>query len=867
MVRTEKVLLLFLIVKTIVFSVPEEAYIELEMKGQKNEFYRVLLDEETEEIYLGIGDFIDFAKIEDLKFDKKSLRIKGNLDREKTIDIRLPKDGLIETEDDVYIKLDDFKKYFLIPDTSWDSERYLLNLYPEFKTARQYKMELNNQRSLLAMAKKEQELEETGDYIQKEKALISPGIFKISYNNADIEENDYSIDLDYGTQLFYGEFQISQKVYPESELDYIRLQYAEVFGNYYLTFGDFYLESDVIFDAEKDLRGVSFSKNEFYGVRVNNRTIIEGEAYNANLVELYRNGSLDDYQIMTGNTFRFDAINLSSTDKYTIKIFYRDGREETKNIYILGNQNILNKGENDFVLQVGEGVEDKKLQSLIKYSHGLTKDLTLTVGSSILENREGDKYDIAEGGFAYRFGLEEYPTLLSGTALEDFNSNELNFKGVLEQVLPSSTNITFRYEDYGVYTSERLRKEKSYNIDLSKGFKRMSGSVGYFKSNYEDDDLYQIYLNLDYDLTRNVRLSLSNEYYKFSTRSDGITDKVEGYGSQAKVNYSGISGFNAILEGKVGYEQNDMVEDEIKLGVIKNPSETGFFSSVDASFEVGHSREKGTFFEMRFTYIFDDNIYIEFPDIRSDNGGTQVGGRIQKSFYLGNPLLKINNNDVTDGWVEGKVFVDENSNGIIDGDETEYEGAEVISSGGSSVVKENGKYIIGNISSKEIHEVEVNRESIDPMLIQGKEIIKYKGATSSGVKVDIPLVPVSMISGFVEANSDMEERKYIGVLSGLDIILKRGGEEISRTAAEIDGYYYFENISPGDYSVEIVPTSKRYNGTYDKKEIKVKVKSGREGDYYEDNNFLVESVEIVEDKIEEDSAEENKEEGVDEKAV
>ncbi|MEG1183987.1 hypothetical protein, partial [Cetobacterium sp.] len=102
MVRTEKILLGFLIARTIIFSAPEEAYIELEMKGQRNEFYRVLLDEETEELYLGIGDFIDFSKIEDLKFDKKSLRIKGNLDREKIIDIKLPKEGLIETEDDVY---------------------------------------------------------------------------------------------------------------------------------------------------------------------------------------------------------------------------------------------------------------------------------------------------------------------------------------------------------------------------------------------------------------------------------------------------------------------------------------------------------------------------------------------------------------------------------------------------------------------------------------------------------------------------------------------------------------------------------------------------------------------------------------------
>lgn len=149
--------------------------------------------------------------------------------------------------------------------------------------------------------------------------------------------------------------------------------------------------------------------------------------------------------------------------------------------------------------------------------------------------------------------------------------------------------------------------------------------------------------------------------------------------------------------------------------------------------------------------------------------------------------MKINNNNVTDGWVEGKVFVDENSNGIMDENEDIYEGAEVIASGGTSSVKKNGKYIIGNISNKDIHMVEVNKETIDPMLIQGKEQIKFKGVISSGVKVDIPLVPVSMITGVVGNGEGTDEREYNSMLAGLNVILKKGDEEIGRTQPEIDG--------------------------------------------------------------------------------
>ena len=871
MKRLEKIILIYCILKSTIFSAtPEEAYIELEMKGQKNEFYRVLMDEETEEIYIGIGEFIDFSRMENIKFDRKRMRVKGNLDLEKEIDVKIPKESSIEMDEDIFIKLEDLKKYFHISNSDWDEERYILNLYPDFKTTKEYQAELNNKRSILAMAKKEAELEKKGEYIKKEGSLLSPGILKVSYINSDFEENDYGIDIDYGTELLYGAFQISQKIYPESSLEYIRLQYAEVFGSYYLNFGDFYLESDTIFDVERSMRGISFSKNEYYGIRVDNRTIIEGEAYNANLVELYRNGTLDDFQMITGNNFRFDVVNLSSTDKYTLKIYYRDGREETKDIYVLGNQNILNKGETDFVFQLGEGKDDKKNQYLGEFKYGLTKDLTLITGLSLLENKKGNKYDVLEAGAAYRFGLEEYPTLVSGTVLEDFNSKELNFKGTGEQKLPYNTYMTVRYEKYQDKTAERLNKDYSYNIDLSKGFRKLAGSVGYFRNSYEADDLHQIYLSLDYTLSRNVRVSLSNEYYKYSTPNDDPT-KVQGYGTEGKITYSGIDGIVAVLEGRVNYEENKMIEDEIKFGVAKAPSEKGFFRNVDAAFEVGHSRERGTFFEVRFTYIFDGNIYVEFPDIRKEDNKTRIGGRVEKSFYLGNPLLPINNNSVTDGWVEGKVFVDENANGIMDENEEIYEGSEIMTSGGTGVAKENGKYIIGNISNKDIHTIEVNRETIDPMLIQGKEIIKFKGAISSGVKVDVPLVPVSMITGVIENNETSDEREYNGVLAGVDVILKKDNEEIKRTQPEIDGYYFFEDILPGDYVVELVSSSKRYKGDFDKQKIEIKIKTGREGDYYEDNNFLVKNIEIVEDEIldeeekPEELAQENTQEEEDEK--
>ncbi|MGL5951146.1 MAG: carboxypeptidase-like regulatory domain-containing protein, partial [Cetobacterium sp.] len=140
-----------------------------------------------------------------------------------------------------------------------------------------------------------------------------------------------------------------------------------------------------------------------------------------------------------------------------------------------------------------------------------------------------------------------------------------------------------------------------------------------------------------------------------------------------------------------------------------------------------------------------------------------------------------------------------------------------------------------------------------------------KGAISSGVKVDIPLVPVSMISGYIESDTSIDEKRYGGLIANLDVVLKKGDEEIKKSVTEIDGYYFFEDILPGEYTVEIIPNSRRYKGEFDKKELKVAVKTGREGDYYEDNNFLVKSIELIEDEILD--SEENIEEGLKDEEV
>lgn len=835
------IIAIFMIFTTSIFAQPEEAYVELRANGMKNEFYKILLDEENGDIYLGIESLIDFFGLENLNFNKNRYTVKGNLDNSITVDYKISKNNVINIDDDSYIPLDEIKKIFHITKSHFDEERFTLELNLKFKTKLDYALELNKTKRVLALSKREKEMEEEEIYIQEKAKLISPGILKLSYSKADMEESDYSFGIDYGTQLLYGEFTLGQKIVPESNLDYIRLKYRDVIKNDFLTLGDFYLENTTLFDTEKSLRGLSLSKNENYGFTRFNSTIIEGEAFNANVVELYRNGLLEDFELLSGrNNFYFNVPTVSSMDRYSIKISYNDGRTEYKEISIIGSNNVLLKGDSDYLLQVGEGVDYKKKQYLAKYKYGVTKNLTLGSGISYLENKDGEKYQVYEGSFATRRNSKDYPTLFSGNIKKGIANSDINFETSIEQQLGRNTSINAKYEKYGPYISEAIKADEIYSISFNKVISRLSGSVGYIRQTYDSLKFEKYYVNFDYSLNRNTKIGLLNSY----NRGFGDDDKIENFGTEARVYYSGFKEFLLQFEAKRDYDQWEIYDDEIKLIATRNTSNESFLPNMDVNFEVGYSKSKGKFFEIGVSYYFDGFFYAEFPRIIKNNEKTTIGGGVQKSIYLGNPLLNMNNDNISDGWVEGKVYIDKNNNGSLDENETILDGVEVITSGGTAITDKNGQYLIGNISGHDIHSIEINSGTIDPTLVMKNELQKFKGSPSSRVTVNIPLVPVSILSGNVYSSDNVDGKMYSNLVGNIEaLLINENGEEVSMTTLDRDGYYFFEDIVPGEYTVELKSKSIRYTPQFDKTSLKIDVKNGTEGDYYEENDFTILSIE------------------------
>ncbi|MGL6167602.1 MAG: hypothetical protein ACRC0Y_04860, partial [Fusobacteriaceae bacterium] len=254
-------------------------------------------------------------------------------------------------------------------------------------------------------------------------------------------------------------------------------------------------------------------------------------------------------------------------------------------------------------------------------------------------------------------------------------------------------------------------------------------------------------------------------------------------------------------------------------------------------------------FGVSFTWYFDkDSIYLETP-INHIDGELEVGLRVQKSFILEEPLAKVNPKNVNDSWIEGVVFLDINGNGLLDIDEELLEDIEVSAGTELRTTDSEGRYKITNLSGKSLHTVQLVGSSLDAMLEPKYEFRVVKPVPSTGVTVDIPVSPVSLVSGEIKIIG-VDEKEMFKILSKSTVLLKKDDEVMMKTTSEFDGYYYIEGVLPGKYQLEI-----QYSGDIDleieKSSYFLDIKPGKEGEYYEENDFVLNKIteEVLEEEI------------------
>lgn len=810
----------------------EEAYIEIISGNLDNDFYMIYFDYNDNKPYLGLESLLNFLELDDLKVNLKSKKLEGKYigqnEKNITVDDDLDfKDEFIK-DDDIYISLDDLKKIFPIENITWDSDGLKLILDFKFKLPSQLRSEAENRIRTLENKNKSKE-EINADIIMKHK-MISSGILKFEYNKQDIEKKEYNLNLAYGSQLFYGDFKISQEIKPESKLNYINLEYNDFLKkNNRLVLGDSYLQLDDYTDIERNIRGFSISKSNLYTYTNNNETIIQGEAYNANLVELLQNGNLIDYKRISGKqNFSFKVSNLSNFTTYIIKVYYNNGKIETREVSILSTNDILKKGNSNYILQGGQSNENHYGQQNYNYLYGITDDLTLGGGFIQGKNSDGVKNEYITSRAIYRTPLKIIPTVIDGKIIYDSKQDLYNYIFKLNQKFLDTT-LFFQYDELNGSIMKNKGYEKYYNLGLSRGFGKISVALGKENKKYEGNVDNNYYLNFEYNTFSNISLFLENSYEK---DNQGL----EKYKMDFKSSYSGFSYLYTIFEMKYEKEKDAPGDREYSLRITKKNNDDHKYNNFDFGITLKYDTVEKFTYGIDFTYRFDgDSIYIETPFNRDEDKNT-MGLNVEKSFLLKEPLRKINTKNIDDMWIEGTVFLDENGNGIQDKNEQGLPDVEVNIGTERRNTDKYGKYIIGNLSSKELQTVEINGETIDAMMKPEKENIIVKGVASSGVTVNIPIAAVSVITGNIQINEALSDEEFLKLLSKTEIILLKNNKIIKKVFPEFDGYYYLEDVLPGEYQLKV-----DYKGNLPVKllnsEKNIKIDSDLEGKDYEENNF------------------------------
>jgi outer membrane usher protein FimD/PapC len=221
------------------------------------------------------------------------------------------------------------------------------------------------------------------------------------------QQNKGDIELEYSSQLLYGDFNIRHNLYATGELEDISLKYPYMFQDKTVTIGDNFIQGNDILDYDSKIRGVSVNDNGYTVQRSGRDITIRGEAPKNSTVEIYQNGKVADFQTIEGSEYEFTVKMRSNNDTFKIKILDRNGvLLEERVVNVLQGRDFLSKGKWDYNFFYGQNPQgDNNAWDDRKYgiSYGVTNNLSYYLDYYDTRRDENSLYHYAKHSAGYRF--------------------------------------------------------------------------------------------------------------------------------------------------------------------------------------------------------------------------------------------------------------------------------------------------------------------------------------------------------------------------------------------------------------------------------------------------------------------------------
>ncbi len=859
-------LLLFSFIGSLLISISEtyaqslgdddiEVYLSFRYRGVVNNVVIAVYRED--QFYLPVTELFTYLEI-DRKSDFSNLSVSGNYLADQTpyeinfdrsfiefgdSEIQLTNEDFLITDFDFYLKPKFFEEIFGLA-FDVDFNNLALNLDTDFEVPVLARVQRAQKRQL-ADANRFQKENYPIRY-GREKPIFDFGFvdYNLGANISDVNIYNYSTNV--GMQLLGGDLQ------------------GTAFGTRTENFNSFItnnLRWRYFFENNRALTNVIIGQtssngllqNAYTGIRITNELIeprvlydeyiIEGQTTPESEIELYLNNLLVDFTEadQLGN-YRFSAPMTYGTSQFDLRIFGPSGsiQQQTRRIQIPfsfipeGELNYnVNYGQLDNPI-IGSTSRDYLFQSNAMY--GISNWLTGQFGVEYI-NSSSTKVPTISGKISSRI-YDKYIFTLEG-------SNNAFVRSSLSAVYTNTASFRIDYTNYladnGVYNVSgdnhllvtnffhpinllgqqlnfRLGAFTRYNdtnyisnfrVDANTRLSRMNMTLGY------SDRLINTYNFLEASETALLRWSLT---YNFS-RSRDILPLFRGAFIRSRLSFlptrNEIESFNSTIS------RNIFSTGRLQLTYSRNFLLD--FNSFRVAFVIDFNR-----FRSNTTAISGIDSYSINQNIRGSIGYDSQNKR----------FLLTSREQVGQAASSIKLFVDNNGNGIFDGNDEEIkEKAVRIDRIGSSLTERDGLLYFTQMRPYSIYNMEINSAVLsNPLLVPEYDNFAIITDPNRFKKIEIPFYMSGVVEGIVE--KDIEGR--VDGVAGLKLILEnKETDEIIEVRTYSDGSYYEYPIRPGDYNVRVdktqLETILQLKSIPDS--IDFTVKAIEEGDFIDGLNF------------------------------
>lgn len=554
-------------------------------------------------------------------------------------------------------------------------------------------------------------------------------------------------------------------------------------------------------------RGFYFTTNKNAANREFDVITVEGTGPPGWETELYRNNELIDFGVVDAvGEYRFEDVSTQyGNNRIRVVLYGPQGqiREDVKDYNFAST--MLRPGQHsitggfidanrDFVPLVDDDPTVEGVAKSLAGSYGLTRNLTMFSTYSDLPTVDGDKSYMTTGATFSAAGgygqVEAYKSIGKGHALDlrfltellgirlnmvstFFNNFESPAAGFDDNAKKNEQEIvaarTFRlpFGSLGLqFDANRTRRQNDATETSLRARQTISYSGMQFSNQVDTRLLDGTHQTTSGTLTANVRM---RQWYLRGGLAYNYFPQARFTNGNVELRYQTKDDFIAAL-----YFQNDFVSDLMGGGIQFGYDFKKFLGSIDTNWQ----EERGWEMTLRASTSFGPYA----PD-----GGYNMVSEAQRNLapVRGHAFLDRNNNELFDEGDEPLPHARLNVNGRISGDETGDDG-----------------YVIARQSaSGGLANVTLDPSSLeDPYYAPSQE--GYSLALRPGTMPDMefPVIETGAIDGTIFSADDGDPVQGINIQ-----LVNEKDEVVAVTKAAYDGFYTFEFVRPGIYTVRVDP--------------------------------------------------------------